>query len=388
MRKRLYHKVVATLVDLAYDEIPFRASHFPRLEQHPLAAAGRQIMHPFLGELGLEVRGFLGQVEPWLRSGWVIPARRSCLYPELSAFEDPVFFERIDAIKKRFSLREMVGRLDHGDRHLTLNVASGLKGSEYEFSMGLDLETMLGPMVTAQMEVRRAFLDRYGHDQLLPTQWHRQLSSQMQARDDLYYAARHAIIPSYLPPLIVRPPFDFYPHIGIQLRNVAANPSRNSDPARMGRLAALASQLLNLPVLVYGKPTDQTLPDYPSTRQYMPDGTPQLHAELVFLKQCRLMISPDSGWADLMGWLRIPTLLERLAYPAGFEALRPFRPKMLVADDRTDIAATITRLCTADADTVLLPDPTEGEFQNHDFLTATGEDSRTFWQDFYGQMIT
>jgi hypothetical protein len=237
-------------------------------------------------------------------------------------------------------------------------------------------------------ELRGAYFDRYGHDRMLPTKWHLQLSDLAHTGDDLRFCSRHATTPSYLPELFVHPSFDFYPHIGIQLRNVPNNPARNSDAERMGRLAAVAAQVLNLPVLVYGRPIDYALPGYIRTIDCLPPEMPQLSAELVFLKSCKLMISPDSGWADLMGWLRVPTLLERQQFPWGFEALRPFRPKILVADEKRGIAETISILCNSDDNTTLLPDPDHGEDQKNNFLHPLGQESRAFWLHYRGQGTT
>ncbi|MEF3192078.1 MAG: hypothetical protein K6347_05985, partial [Campylobacterales bacterium] len=39
------------------------------------------LLPPFLGEMGVEIEFFLASVEPYLRSGWKIPARRPQLYP-------------------------------------------------------------------------------------------------------------------------------------------------------------------------------------------------------------------------------------------------------------------------------------------------------------------
>ncbi|MGE5475139.1 MAG: hypothetical protein ACM3Q1_00650, partial [Bacteroidales bacterium] len=170
------------------------------------------------------------------------------------------------------------------------------------------------------------------------------------------------------------------------LRNVPANPDRNSDPVRMGHLAALASRLLNLPVLVYGKPSDQPLGNYPRTFELLPAGTPQMNAEMVFLHACKLMISPDSGWADLMGWLRVPTLLERVQFPWGFEALRPFGARMALASDDAAVTAIITEVCLNGGGGTVLPDPGYGLDPASQFLHPAGKDCRQFWQEYYGKV--
>ncbi len=379
----IYQKALATFIDVASCQIALPASLFPALEKHPLAHEGRKIMFPFLGEMGVEIRAFLGQIEPWLRSGWVIPARRVGLYPVGGAFDDPVFFDRVTEIKKAFGLYEICGRLaQHGTP--ALKMLGGLLEENYVLNISAPVEEQIKPFLIAQKELRRAFIDRYANPNLLPTEWHLQLSRQSHEGDDLYYAARHATIPSYMPEFFARPPFDFYPHIGVQLRNVSYNSSRNSDPQRMGQLAAMAAEVLKLPVLIYGRPSDFNLPGYKRTIDYLTPDTPQMNAELTFLKTCKLMISPDSGWTDLMGWLRVPTLLERLYFPGGFEALRPFRPKILLAEEALGITDIITRLCNADDDTVLLPNPDIGEKPQFNFTHPLGDECRAFWQDYYG----
>jgi hypothetical protein len=119
----------------------------------------------------------------------------------------------------------------------------------------------------------------------------------------------------------------------------------------------------------------------------VPPGVPQLNAELAFLKKCKLMISPDSGWTDLMGWLRVPVLLEGLQFPWGFESLRPFRPKILLAEEDKGVAETISILCNADENTTLLPDPNQGTDPGNNFLHPLGEECKMFWQEYRGDMV-
>lgn len=341
------------------------------------------ILHPFLGEMGLEVRGFLGQIEPWLRSGWLIPAKRPALHPEGTAFDDPEYFARLNEIKAEYGLSEMVGRVDR-KATMPLSLAHGRIDDRYHLNLSAELDRDLVPVLSARRDLRRAFLDRYGHDRLIPTPWHTRLSSQSHADDELYMAARWATVPSYRPHLFVNPPFEFQAHIGVQLRNVPGNPGRNSDPVRMGRLADAVAAILGLPVLVYGKATDDTLPGRSRTLDLLESHPiPQLNAELVMLSRCALMISPDSGWADLMGWLRVPTLLERLQYPWGFEALRPFRPRLLLAEEGPGLADQIAAV-RADDGRAILPDPDRGIETGADFLHPAGAECADFRRRFGG----
>jgi hypothetical protein len=378
-----YLKSFSTLVSAAAVATELPPVRFSALEKHPFAEQKKQVMQPFLGELGLEVRAFLGQIEPWLRSGWVIPARRTALYPSQCSFEDPVFFNRVDEIKTAYGLREMVGRLDNFVPKRTFRHSASKDDGRFDYHASADFEQDLLPTLVAQRELRRAFLDRYGHEFLIPTQWHTELTSLCQGDDRLFYASRQATRPSYLPPNFADPPLSLYPHIGIQLRNLAQNPGRNSDPDVMQRLAALASGYMDLPVLVYGRTTDLGLSDRPRTTDLIPRDLNQLSAELGFLSNCMLMISPDSGWADLMGWLRVPTLLERLEYPWGFEGLRPFQPRMVLAEgDDDEVLASIKSICECGGDKTILPDCNAGRDHQSTFLHPLGDSCRKYWAEF------
>ena len=377
----MHQRALSAFTDMSYLNVAAAPSPFPPLEKHPFALEKRRVMHPFLGEMGLEIRGFLGQIEPWLRAGWVIPARRTSFYPTGSAFEDPVYFERVQAIKAAYGLREMVGRLETTNP-TQISVATGGDEERSHIMISCDTASGIRPALAARRDLRRAFFDRYGHDELLPTRWHGKLSSQSYLDDEFEETARWAVPPSYLPAFFEAPPFEFPQHIGVQLRNVPQNPARNSDPERMARLATEAAAILKLPVLVYGKGDDLSLPDIPRTIDLLPPGTPQMSAELAMLKNCALMIAPDSGWADLMGWLRVPTLLERVYFPWAFAGLRPFSPRIVLAND-ADLRASIEAVLAADVPSVL-PDARTGEHPS-DFLEPTGTACRIFWRDFLGR---
>lgn len=372
---------VCALLDISYTRLELPPSSFPKLEKHPLALEKKLIMHPFLGEMGLEIRGFLGQIEPWLRSGWIIPARRSCFYPENTVFDDPVFFQRVDEIKSCHGLREMSGRLEKIEAgHIEAGVGQG--EGFFQLMIRGDIARDLEPFLAARRDLRSAFYDRYGHDTLLPTHWHSRLSSLSYPDDDLENTGRRVVLPSYLPPVFTRHIFDFPRHVGVQMRNVPQNPARNSDPERIMRLATEASAILGLPLLSYGRKEDFFLPGVQRTADLLPEGAPQLNAELAFLRSCALMIAPDSGWADLMGWLRVPTLLERIWFPGGFEALRPFSPRMALADD-SNLRASIEAVSSSSEDTIM-PLPDVGQKSEQDFLMPNGSMCQKFWKDFLG----
>ena len=56
------------------------------------------MLPPYLGEMGYEVKYHLARVEPWLRNGWKILARRPEFYPPGTVVESPEFFEACDVI--------------------------------------------------------------------------------------------------------------------------------------------------------------------------------------------------------------------------------------------------------------------------------------------------
>ena len=53
----------------------------PSIVPNPECAATVNVLPAFPGEFGVEIRYFLGRVEPWLNAGWRILARRPELYP-------------------------------------------------------------------------------------------------------------------------------------------------------------------------------------------------------------------------------------------------------------------------------------------------------------------
>ncbi len=60
------------------------------------------ILPPYPGEMGIEIRYFLGRVEPWLHAGWKILSRRPELYPAGTAIRDDALTEAENALFARF----------------------------------------------------------------------------------------------------------------------------------------------------------------------------------------------------------------------------------------------------------------------------------------------
>jgi hypothetical protein len=57
------------------------------------------------------------------------------------------------------------------------------------------------------------------------------------------------------------------------------------------------------------------------------------------------MLGPDSGWSDLMAWLGVPVLLEKLPNPIVFESLRDsFQPRLALVDRTAPLGPQIDAL--------------------------------------------
>ena len=162
-----------------------------------------------------------------------------------------------------------------------------------------------------------------------------QLSFLGSALGNWEYRIGVAVPPSFLPPSFVTPPEPIAPHVGVQMRNVVniVEQDRNSDPEWMlGKAQEIAAHL-GLDLLVYGHPGGCIIPAGHRTSwdAARPDG--HMARELGYLKSCRIMLAPNSGWADLMAWLQIPALLEGAGKPETFEPLRDcFKPRLAVLD--------------------------------------------------------
>ncbi len=159
-----------------------------------------------------------------------------------------------------------------------------------------------------------------------------------------------ALRPTYLPAAFVSPLERAMPHVGVQIRAVRhlIAHDRNSDPEFMCATAQQIGAYLNLPVIAYGHPDGCVIPDNMPT-SWRGDATGHLARELGSLKSCRLMLGPDSGWTDLMAWLGIPVLLERLNFPYAFEDLRDgFQPRIALIDRAVPIEPQIEKLLNAE----------------------------------------
>jgi len=380
----MYKNLISLAKNLIEREESYLEMPFHKLPKHPLAIKKQKILPAFLGEMGLEVRGFLGMVEPWLNSEWLIPSKRPSLYPEGTAFFDQLYFDRINDIKKYFDIREMVGQLYHSKNINITDFQYNLNQGNLDLSIKINDLEALKKIVNAERAIRLAFSDRYSEESSIPSQFHEPLTSvtmpSWSSSMDLNWTAFSAIIPTYKPTSFEHPKFVVQPHIGVQIRNLPTNPERNSNLEKMIQAANHASQLSGYPILVYGANDDILPRGYQYSIDLVPDHKAQLDGELGILKYCKLMIAPDSGWSDLMCWLGIPTLLEQQFYAYGFEGLRPFKPKLLLMNSPVD-SESIERLLNASPDEVMLPDPMNA-LHKVSHLMPNSALIRSFWSEF------
>jgi len=111
----------------------------------------------------------------------------------------------------------------------------------------------------------------------------------------------------------------------------------------MCETAKVIGDYLGLPVIAYGHRNGCTIPEgFRASWNADLGSTGHLARELGYLKSCRLMLGPDSGWTDLMAWLGIPVLLEMLIVPFAFEGLRDtFEPRIALVDRERPIGPQV-----------------------------------------------
>jgi hypothetical protein len=343
--KRLARRLVLNTL-----RAPFQASRID-LQPSPGDAEDwerRKVLPPFLGEMGFEIRYFLAAIEPWLRSGWRIPARRPEYYPGGTAFADPALFAELDAV-----LDENRAKPIGGSFSLIGGAGGGCAvGASADRASGLQVRVICPDGEQVQRGVKAALLEqalrrifaRHHMPHSRPiTPWDRALTEGFDARPEQLCGGPIVLAPSYKPDAFVNPAYVPTPHIGVQLRHLPHSPGRNSDVPVMLAAARDAGQHLNLPVLVYGHPAGTVRPEgLPSTFQLASEDL--LRYELSMLSQCRVMFCPESGWCDLMCWLQVPTLLESLHRPHTFSGNNVFRPRVNMLDREMPIPQQVDRL--------------------------------------------
>ncbi|HVJ52073.1 MAG TPA: hypothetical protein VM689_06415 [Aliidongia sp.] len=318
-----------------------------------LAGLPVKLLPSYNGEMGLEIIYFLARAEPYLRNGWRILARRPALYPDGTAFYDPAYFAKLDQLVTKYQLhpasiglRSPEQRLDH-NFHVQLTRCDL---DQVALQMRYEKPDILIRESGFELELRDLFYSQCDLAQRGVIDLDLKLLSCQCARlADITIESAPMLLPSYRPQPFLTPALPVQPHIGVQLRALAKTgkhpspgPNRDSDPAIILPLAERAAAKLGLPLLIYGRPEGNVLPKgYERTHE---PGIDLLSKELQWLSACALMFAPDSGWADLMAWLRVPTLLEGSAYSGHFDALAGFEPRLALIDYERPIEPQIEAL--------------------------------------------
>lgn len=313
----------------------------------------KRVLPPYLGEMGYEVKFHLARVEPWLRNGWRILARRPEFYPQGAAIECPEFFQACDAIMSELVVVGAGAGIyaPHPDM-AGLFVEQQLEGEVMNVQLKLSHIHKVTREARAEIALRKLFLDWLDYDGRPLTDYDRNIFAFTEtcvAETDIRRA--EALRPSYLPPAFVTPPAPMEPHVGFQIRAMKQlERKRNSDPEWMAATAQAIGAHLGLPVIAYGHPDGCVIPEGARTTwRAEAGGKGHLARELGYLKSCKLMLAPDSGWTDLMAWLGVPVLLEMLFFPIAFEDLRDsFRPRIGLVDRAAPIGPQVDAVLAAD----------------------------------------
>lgn len=309
----------------------------------------RRVLPPYLGEMGYEVKYHLARVEPWLRNGWKIIARRPEYYPPGTAILAPEFMAACDTIlAEHVIFGAGAGILATPPELPDLEVAPRLYDGKLEVVMNMvDLNKITREAV-AEIRLRQLFIEWLDYDGRPLTDYDRNIfafSETCLAETELRRS--EGLRPTYRPFAFENPPEPIEPHVGFQIRAVKQLARlRNSDPDWMCATADAIGAHLGLPVIAYGHPDGCVIPEGRRTTWKPELGTEgHLARELGYLSSCRLMLGPDSGWSDLMAWLGIPVLLEMLRFPAAFEELRDsFQPRIALVDRTAPLEPQIDAL--------------------------------------------
>lgn len=319
-----------------------------------------RVLPPYLGEMGLGIRHNLAQVEPWLRNGWVQLTRHPAFYPTGSGLYEAEYFTSVDTILKRYRVIASQGGmhlppLEYGQIHQTYQV-DGIVG---KIEVGLDNVQKIFLQSQVEIALRALFLDWFHYEDRQITDFDRRmLSFSPTSLGNCEYHLAIALKPSFLPPTFENPPEPIHSHVGVQIRNVrnTVEQPRNSNTAWMLQTAKDIADYLGLDIMVYGHPNGCHIPTDVRTSWDANYQGDHLARELGYLKSCRIMLAPDSGWTDLMAWLGIPTLLEQIKVPFIFEPLRDnFAPRIDLVDRHRPIAEQVNALLSAEG--CVLPNP-------------------------------
>lgn len=311
------------------------------------------LLPPFLGEMGHEVQFFLAAIEPWLRSGWKIYARRPELYPKGSAFFEPALFEQVDALMLKFDAHPQMNAITvNKTRPPPPNIALFEKERHKVFHLTVNNDAFDEVVkVRAFEQALKKVIAPYVLSPSRPsTFWDDYLTSAFILTSDVFLPEiQRPIPPASKPYLYQEGDTVIHDHIGIQLRNYR-DATRNSDVPSFLRAAEQASALLGKPILVYGNPkgTHQP-PGYLNTAALSSErGVSLLSYELQALRNCSLMFAPYSGWADLMAWLQVPTLIEN-SHGDGLNLCRlaVFEPRMAFLEKNEEVPPQVTQLLSS-----------------------------------------
>lgn len=309
--------------------------------------ARRKLLPPCLGEMGMEIRCHIATTEPWLNNGWKVMTRYPAFYPEGGAFCDPEFFAAVDALRQKY---EIVS--SHGGMHIVpfdlgnMGFETRFEGRMGKIGLSLDDTSRIAKQALAEIEMRKLFLEWFHYEGRMISEYDRMvLSFSPTSVGNAVYRLGATLRPSFLPPAFENPPEPRAAHVGVQIRNVhnGVEQPRNSDGEWMLRTADAVGAHLGLPVLVYGHLDGCLIPEGRESSWQPGYGGDHMARELGYLKSCKLMLSPDSGWADLMAWLEIPTLLEKDT--EAFSQLREnFRPRIRAIDRAQPLGPQIDAL--------------------------------------------
>lgn len=313
----------------------------------------KRVLPPYLGEMGYEIKFHLARVEPWLRNGWKILARRPEFYPPDHAIEAPDFFRACDGIFAQHLIASAgAGIYAPYTQESGLRIEPRLDGTKMDLNIGVTHVEKIQREAFAEIQLRQLFLDWLDYDGRPLTDYDRNIfafSETGEAESEIRRA--EALRPSYLPSAFENPPEPIAAHVGVQIRAfkglVAHN--RNSEPEWMIDTAKAIAAHLDLPLMAYGHPQGCVIPTtVRSTWREEEGNRGHLARELGYLRSCKLMLAPDSGWTDLMAWLGVPVLLEKLPFPTAYESLRDsFQPRIALVDRTLPIANQVEELLAA-----------------------------------------
>jgi hypothetical protein len=293
------------------------------------------ILPPFPGELGIEIRYFLARVEPWLQAGWRILSRRPELYPEGSAICDETLTEAETALFARYgAVRLATGPKIIRPADRWPKYARAVLDRAKAQRLQREWRLLLRPYLAS------------GADRPW-TRWDRDLTTVSTPRAvHKIWKPGDALPPGYLPPAFATNSVQWaHPdHVGVQLRRLSwHDDGRNSDVSTVLVEAEAVAGHLALPLLVYGDPDGCVMPaGHCTTASLAPERL--LPRELGYLRSCRVMMAPNSGWADLMCWLRVPVLIERAEPLWIFDMMAPFRPRLLWRRPDVPVEAQVDEL--------------------------------------------